>query len=106
MTEIEVFHKLKYLESSFSFHTGVDNYMAFPGHSQIGNSQQERTLTGGSQSPHVLTLPNGADNDGAILQQAHRGHGIFSRTGYSQHSEFTYTGHRGYSECTSIFSGR
>lgn len=79
MTETIVFHKLKYLESSLSFHTGVDNYMAFPGHSQIGNSEQERALTRWPQSPHVLTLPNSADNNGAILQQARGEELIFSR---------------------------
>lgn len=42
--------------------------MAFPGHSQIGNSQQERTLTRWSQSPHILTFANSADNDSAVLQ--------------------------------------
>lgn len=75
----EVFHKLKYLESSLSFNTGVDNYMAFQGNSQIGNSQQERTLTRWSQSPHVLTFPNSVDNDSAVLQQPHLGELIFSR---------------------------
>lgn len=85
MTETEALHKLKYLESSLSFHAGVDNYMAFPGHSQIRNSEQERTLTRRSQSPHVLTLPNSADNNSAVLQQAHLGSWYAAESDHSIH---------------------
>lgn len=71
--ETEVFHEAKYLKSGLSFYAGVDNYMAFPGHSQIGNSQQEGTLTRWSQSSHVLTFPNSAHNNCPILQRPNLG---------------------------------
>lgn len=76
--EREVLHEPKYLKSGLSFYAGVDYYVAFPGHSQIGNSQQERTLTRWSQSPHVLTFPNSVDNNSSILQ-SNLGKSLLSR---------------------------
>ena len=34
-----------YLESGTFFNAGVDDNMSFPRHSQIGNGQEQRTLT-------------------------------------------------------------